>query len=158
MPDSQALDCLEAVQTLVNTNKSVIKTVTSEYMDLGAIQEEMSIVPANYPKAFIIIGAEEFPIDNPIGKVMRMRLPMWIDIYLKAGANLQSEREAAIKEARDIIENPANSVIAGQHRLHTQELIVERLITYTTDNPNEIVVGAASLQFAVDYSYTRGAS
>jgi len=158
MPDSQALDCLEAVQALINTNKSVIKSVSTDYMDLGMIQSEMVTVPANYPKAFVVIGAEEFPVGDPLGKTMRMRLPMWIDIYLKAGSNLQSEREAAIKEARDIIENPANSVIAGQHRLHTQELLVERLITYTTDNPNEIVVGAASLQFAVDYTYTRGAS
>ncbi len=74
MADSQALDCLEAVTSLINTNKAVIKTVTSEYMDLGAIQEEMRLVPANYPKAFVVIGAEEFPIGDPIGKTMRMRL------------------------------------------------------------------------------------
>jgi len=157
---SEAYDVIAAVATLIDSNKSVIQTVTTVYQSLDVLEREARETPSIFPKAIIVFGVTETPQTNrAIGKTMYYLLPVAVDIYVPEVSDIQLERENCIEEVRNILEADANTLItANQHRIVLPLSSVQRLVTYQSDNPDELILGLASVTFNVDYRYEKGTS
>ena len=157
---TEAYDIVVAIDSLIDTGKVEIKSVSSIYKTLDELEEEARKTPANFPKAIVWFGASESPdTSQTIGSTLRYFLQIGIDIYVIRDTDIQLEREIALKEVRDKIELPANSLLtANNHRIVLPVINVQRLITYESGDPHELVFGLASINFNVMYSFIQGDS
>lgn len=158
---SKAYDILQAVVTDIDTNKSVINTVQDEYKNLHELIQEANEVPGNFPKAIVIFGENELPVQadrQTIGKRVDYLLPIFIDIYTVKSSDLMLENENALKEVRDLIDNDKKWTA---NNFPTQYPIdpVQRATVFDTNNQiPSVVFGVTSLQFRVLYWFDRGQS
>ena len=157
---TEAYDIIVAVNSLIDTGKTEIKSATTIYKTLGELEQEVRKTPANFPKAITYFGASESPDTNAtIGSTLRYFLQISVDIWVIRDTDIQLETEIALKEVRDKIELPANSLItANNHRIVLPVINVQRLITYEAGDPHELVFGLASVNFNVMYSFVQGDS
>lgn len=161
---SQVDGILDALVTKVDDNKSVVQTVTRVIESLDVLERQARQDSSIFPKAVIYVGLSEIPQEgqsrgsNAIGSTVSYRLPISIDLIIKPDTDLQSEREAVIKEVRDIIEVPGATITANNYRIVLPFLSVERGVNYDPANPRAIQLAFGTLNFAIDYDFTMGSS
>lgn len=158
--DSEAYLILKDYETKLNADKSLIQTVTTKYMSLDKIRDDMRANPGDYPKVSCSIGGIEIPdTAQTVGKAMRYLLPIIADLYVKESSDIQLEASRALKELRDITEKEDNTYFTpNNHSIVLPFTNVQRLITYTATDPLELIIGLSSINFNVRYAYTRGDS
>lgn len=158
---SKAYDILTAIESHINTNKSVIKTVQSEYKPLNELIREARDFPANFPKAIVIFGEEEFPVEllkQTIGRRVEYMLPIIIDIYSVRDTDLLQENDEALTEVRDLIDNDMKWT-ANNFPTQYPLLSVQRATVFDTNSTSpSVIFGVSSLGFNVHYWFTRGQS
>ena len=155
---------IDALAAKLNTGKSIVQTVTTEFESLDTLEKQARKDSSIFPKAIVYPGGSETPQtastggSEALGNVAFYRLPVGVDIIIKVGSDAQTEREAALKEMRDLIEVRGATITPERHRIVLPFTSVERLIIYTPSNKRELVLAFATLNFAVDYKYVIGDS
>jgi hypothetical protein len=160
---SKAYDILNAIETLIDTSKSVINTVQTEYKPLNELIAEAKNTPTNFPKAIVIFGESEIPVVSEgvrqtIGRTVRYLLPIIIDIYSVKQSDLLQENDEALTEVRNLIDNDTKWTTNNFPTQYPLSLIERAAVFETTSQKSTIVFGVSSIRFNVLYWFNRGQS
>lgn len=162
---SHAKDILTAISTGVDGNKSEIKTVDLYYKPLDELVQEYRDLPANFPKAIVIFDDEERELPDinerqTIGTRVAYLLPVEIDIIVPRSSDSLGDVDDALKEVRDYIDTPANSLwTADKFQTKYPLKSVERSTLFITTTDKTVVpFDFASIRFNVLYWFNRGSS
>jgi hypothetical protein len=161
MPEnSEAYSILQAVADLINTNKKEIEEVSTVFKSLEALEDLARRRPQDFPRATVVFGQTEIPRGTQtLGRQAQALLPIIVSIFVVENRDIQKEGDKATKEVRDKLEDVANKHITiNRHEIITPLASVGRLVTYESNNQDELIVGLADISFLVDYCYTMGAS
>lgn len=165
---SEAYSIKLGIADKIDTNKNIIKSVSRKFQLYDNMEQEAIAFPERFPRAYVYIGLLESQYQDqsgrssgqPIAPAKRMTLPIGVTLYVPgtdAEVDIEESREDAIKEIRDLVEDPASAfVTAKQYRIWTQDLTVERLIDYTPEDNRILVFGIADISFRVLYDYALG--
>lgn len=158
---SKANDIITAIIGRFDSSKSVLQVVDGEYTLFSEMEQLATRVANQFPRAVVMLNGAEVPIESStLGTAVEFLLPVVVDLWVVDVNNLQTARENAIQEARDIIELPANDKWGNADVIQTNEITsIERNIIYNTEVRNpQVVFGFARIEFTVRYKYTKGDS
>lgn len=158
---SKAYSILTAIESHINTNKSVINTVQTEYKPLNELIKEAKDFPENFPKGIVIFGEAEIPVEptrQTIGRRVEYLLPVIIDIYSVKDTDLLQENDEALTEIRDLIDNDTKWTAENFPTQYPLKLIERATVFDTNSTSPSVIFGVSSVGFDVLYWFTRGQS